>query len=114
LERVLRTTEHCARAIGERIRVKSIAGPDGIRRFEGMLSGADTSQITVLTESGPEIIELGDIDRARTVFVWGPAPKPGGTKPKPSGPKPKPGAGKPKASGAKAAQPKRSPTSEVS
>ena len=58
------------------------------------LGVADEFTATVLTESGDErTIELGAVDKARTVFEWSPKPKPGkgpgNTKGKQSGQTPK-------------------------
>jgi ribosome maturation factor RimP len=57
------------------------------RRIEGVLIGADETTATVQVEDPAtgmpveQVVELSQIDRARTVFVWGPTPKPGGKKP---------------------------------
>lgn len=77
LERALRTNAHYQRAIGERIRVKLRPGVDGDRRIDGVLTEVDEDRITVLTDSGALVAALADIERARTVFLWGPSPKPG-------------------------------------
>ncbi len=79
LERVLRTVEHFERAIGESVAVKTKAGGEAPRRCTGALTAADSESITVEPADGsPAVrIPLPEIDRARTVFDWGPAPKPG-------------------------------------
>jgi ribosome maturation factor RimP len=64
LERTLRTPEHFARALGETIKVKT----------EGVLETADADGITVAGRR----LAYDDIERATTVFAWGPAPKPTG------------------------------------
>jgi ribosome maturation factor RimP len=81
LERHLRTPAHFRREIGKDITVR-LAGHaviDGeARRIDGKLVAADDTTATVLTESGDERrIEIGAVDKARTVFEWGPKPKPG-------------------------------------
>ncbi len=81
LERPLRTADHFRREIGKDITVR-LAGhavADGAaRRIDGKLVAADDSTATVLTESGDErTIEISGVDKARTVFEWGPKPKPG-------------------------------------
>jgi ribosome maturation factor RimP len=81
LERPLRTPAHFQREIGKDITVR-LAGhavADGeARRIDGKLVAADDTTATVLTESGDErTIEIGAVDKARTVFEWGPKPKPG-------------------------------------
>ena len=81
LERPLRTPAHFQREIGKDITVR-LAGhavADGeARRLDGKLVAADDTTAIVLTESGDErTIEIGAVDKARTVFEWGPKPKPG-------------------------------------
>lgn len=80
LERTLRTPQHFARAVGERVKIRTAPGIERDRRIEGVLTTADAAGIAVETvgESGePALRRLAyhDIDRARTVFVWGPNTK---------------------------------------
>ena len=81
LERRLRTPRHFARAVGESVKIKLTAAAgnarDGERRLEGEIAAADDDGVTLRTGSGDERLAYDDIDRARTVFEWGPAPKPG-------------------------------------
>lgn len=79
LERPLRTPEHFARFIGSKVTVRTLPGVDGERRVTGVLSDADDTGIQVQAEgaSEPRPILYTQIERARTVFEWGPAPKPG-------------------------------------
>ena len=81
LERPLRTARHFQREVGKDITVR-LAGhavTDGQeRRIDGRLVAADETTATILRESGDEItFEIDGVDKARTVFEWGPAPKPG-------------------------------------
>ena len=79
LERPLRKPEHFQRFISTTITVKTNPGVDGERRVEGVLVRADDQSITV----DDRVIAYVDIERARTVFVWGGQPKgskPGGPK----------------------------------
>jgi ribosome maturation factor RimP len=80
VERTLRTPAHFQREIGKTISVRLANVDADQRRIEGALIGADdtTATLRVEGESEPTVIELASIDRARTVFVWGPQPKPGG------------------------------------
>jgi ribosome maturation factor RimP len=81
LERRLRTPVHFARAVGEKITVRVDGGTADVKRVTGTLQSADESGC-VLT--GPEVpegelrIAYDQIERARTVFEWGPEPR--GTK----------------------------------
>jgi ribosome maturation factor RimP len=78
LERTLRRPEHFTSAIGSLVAVKVRPGAGGDRRVRGTLVGADQDSITVEPDGAePRRVALADVERARTVFEWGPAPKPG-------------------------------------
>ena len=83
LERRLRRPDHFRGAIGETVKIKLNPGAPGERRADGELIAADDTTATVRTGDGGErTVAYADIDRARTQFEWGPAPKPGkGSKP---------------------------------
>jgi ribosome maturation factor RimP len=78
LERRLRTPAHFARAVGETVTIRMDSGTADVRRITGTLSGADETGCTL---SGPEVpggemrIAYDQIERARTVFAWGPEPR---------------------------------------
>ncbi len=81
VERNLRTPAHFARAVGETVSVKTRPQVPGERRLLGVLRGADDDGVELEVEGapdGPVRLAYGEIDRARTVFEWGSAPKPGG------------------------------------
>ncbi|HWC10362.1 MAG TPA: ribosome maturation factor RimP [Acidimicrobiales bacterium] len=73
VERPLRTPEHFHRFVGTTVAVRTRAGTDGDRRVEGELEGADDEGVVVAGRR----LAYGEIERARTVFVWEPAAKPG-------------------------------------
>ncbi|MGE3619690.1 MAG: ribosome maturation factor RimP [Acidimicrobiia bacterium] len=74
VERNLRSPEHFARAVGEQVKVKVHAGAEGERRLEGTVAGADDAGVTIRSADGTErLVRYEEIDRARTVFVWGPS-----------------------------------------
>jgi ribosome maturation factor RimP len=97
VERPLRTPAQFARAVGEVVTVRLVAGGEGERRVKGELTAADEHGITVRLEEadgaaagtgasadagavGPRerTLSYDEIERARTVFEWGaPSPKPG-------------------------------------
>jgi ribosome maturation factor RimP len=78
LERQLRTPAHFQRELGKTITVRFGDPAADPRRLDGVLVAADERTARLLLDSGDErIVELGSIDKARTVFVWGPKPKPG-------------------------------------
>lgn len=99
LERTLRTPRHFQREIGKTVslRLRDVGNSD--RRINGVLVAADDLACTVRlegTKAAPvgedRVVPYDQIDRAKTVFVWGPAPKPGqpgkpGSKAKQSGSK---------------------------
>jgi ribosome maturation factor RimP len=79
LERHLRTPEHFRRAVGSTVNVRLHRAIDGERRLGGELIRADDETVTIrVAGSGLEhTLQHDEIERARTVFVWGPTPKPG-------------------------------------
>lgn len=95
LERKLRTPDHFRRAVGQLVNVRTVAGTEVGRRLRGTLVAADDQGITVGPDpdapDGPErTVRHDQVERARTVFEWGPTPKPGSKKsPSPSSEKKK-------------------------
>lgn len=80
LERSLRRPDHFTRAVGSLVTVKTVVGIEGDRRTTGTLVAADAHGITVAgagAGGGDRRLAYEEIDRARTVFEWGPNPKPG-------------------------------------
>ena len=76
LERPLRTPTHFERAVASKVILKTLSGEE--RRIAGTLTAADDDGITLTTEAGDERrLAYDEIEKARTVFEWGPAPKPG-------------------------------------
>jgi ribosome maturation factor RimP len=81
VERRLRTSVHFARAIGETVTVKTRPQVPGERRRQGRLVSADEDGFDLAVDGAAEPVRLAytDVDRARTVFEWGPGPRPGAT-----------------------------------
>jgi ribosome maturation factor RimP len=77
LERNLRTPTHFAGAIGEQVQVRLAPHAGDERRLQGTLVASDDHDITIEIEGEARVVAQHSIERARTVFVWGPAPKPG-------------------------------------
>ena len=73
VERPLRTPEHFRRFVGTRVAVRTRPDTEGERRVEGELEAADDEGVVVAGRR----LAYQEIDRARTVFVWEPAAKPG-------------------------------------
>lgn len=83
LERTLRRPDQYARYIGTEVSVKTKVPVEGARRHQGILVAADERSVVVDTAERSAVdIPVDQIDRARTVLVWGPAPKPGQKSPK--------------------------------
>jgi ribosome maturation factor RimP len=83
VERTLRTPAHFIKAVGETVTVKTRPQVPGDRRLRGVLVAADQDGLTLEVEGGTgEGVRLAysEIDKARTVFVWGPERGPGGSK----------------------------------
>jgi ribosome maturation factor RimP len=81
LERILRTPEHFRGAIGQVVSIKTTAEAGGDRRFRGRLTEADDDGVVVVPDVAPDQprrLAYPEVERARTVFDWGPTPKPGG------------------------------------
>lgn len=94
LERGLRTPAHFQRELGKTIAVRLRDVVNDERRLTGELVEAGATTMSMRLTEPPAAagqlrsVAYEQIDRARTVFVWGPAPKPGkGPKaPKPAKP----------------------------
>jgi ribosome maturation factor RimP len=81
VERTLRTPAHFQREIGKVVAIRLADVGHDERRITGTLIAADDTTATVAVD-GPEgtverAVAYDQIDRAKTVFEWGPAPKPG-------------------------------------
>src|SRR5262245_22716584 len=77
LERPLRTPEHFARAVGAEVNVKTVPGTEGERRITGTVQQADDLGVAIALPDGTtRDLRYDEIERARTTFAWGPAPKP--------------------------------------
>lgn len=113
LERTLRIPAHWQREIGKvvNVRLRDVAAGD--RRVQGTLVAATDTEATVRLDDAElteRVIPYAQIDRAKTVFIWGAAPKPGKAPATPGAKKPgataKPGAAKSAAPKTKAAKAK--------
>ena len=85
VERSLRRPEHFRREIGKVVAIRLTGIPRAEpgtssaadRRLQGELVAADDTGVTVRLGAGDRSVAYTQIDRARTVFEWGPKPKPG-------------------------------------
>jgi hypothetical protein len=78
VERPLRRPSDFRRFAGTTISVKSHDPVDGARRHRGLLLEADDSGIVLEVDGQHRRFSYDAIASARTVFEWGPAPKPTG------------------------------------
>ena len=91
IERSLRTPAHFAKALGATVTVKTRPQVPGERRLRGTLLTSDDDGFTLSVEGSddePVRLAYSDIDRARTVFVWGGQDTPGNPAGRKSGAKP--------------------------
>jgi len=80
LERRLRTAEHFARAVGETVTVRLVPGAGPERRLQGRVVAADSERVVLEgadMPGGSAAVPYPEIERARTVFEWGPSAAPG-------------------------------------
>ena len=85
LERSLRVPAHFQKSVGKTValRLRDIvdaAGERSERRLQGLLIAADDNSVTIRLGDAAQTertVQYDKIDRAKTVFQWGPAPKPG-------------------------------------
>lgn len=80
VERELRTVAHYQRSVGEKVALKLKPNDDNLRRLKGDLAAVTDTEITVVVDDESHTITYDRIAKAKTVFDWGPAPKPGGPK----------------------------------
>jgi ribosome maturation factor RimP len=95
VERPLTRPDHWVRAVGEDVIVK-LDPEHEVRRLKGRLTAVGEESVTIdvrevdgvdVAEPAEREVALAAVTSARTVFEWGPGPKPGGAK--------KPGTDKP-------------------
>jgi ribosome maturation factor RimP len=80
LERTLRLPRHFVREVGKTVAIRLSSALDGQRRIQGNLVSANEETIVVALDDATltEVnIPLSMVDRAKTVFQWGPTPKSG-------------------------------------
>jgi ribosome maturation factor RimP len=93
LERTLRRPEHFRAAVGERVSVKHVVDGETVREHGTITAADDTAIDVTLDDGGDRRIAYADVTACRTVFEWGPAPRPGrGSKPGKRGAAPSKGA----------------------
>ncbi len=80
LERPLRSARHFEAVVGQRVKLRTGARADGPRRVDGTLvaveDGGDTLVVESVDDGARHQVPRSAVERARTVFVWGPAERP--------------------------------------
>ena len=71
LERPLKTAQQFQRFVGTPVNIKTKSNVEGERRFRGTVSEATDTHVTI----GDRTLRYEDIDKAKTIFEWGPTPK---------------------------------------
>ncbi len=78
LERTLRVPKHFRREVGKIVALRLHQAIDGARRIQGVIVKSDESTVTVRIDDPLQtdvVVPFQNIDRAKTVFEWGPTPK---------------------------------------
>lgn len=76
LERKLRRPTHFKKSLGREVIVKLNGGQE-TATYRGVLTDADDTRFTIQAEDGPVEISFDTVVKAKTVFRWEKAPKPG-------------------------------------
>ena len=71
LERPLKTPQQFQRFVGTPVNIKTRSHVEGDRRFSGTLTEATDTHVTV----DDRRLAYEDIEKAKTIFEWGPTPK---------------------------------------
>jgi ribosome maturation factor RimP len=77
VERSLRTPDHFRREVGKEVTVRLHDVEADQRRVRGVIVAADDDAVTLQVDGAARVVGYDRIDRAKTVFEWGPQPKPG-------------------------------------
>lgn len=68
VERELRTEEHIAASLGERVEAKLFAAKDGTKSVLGTLADFEDGRVTIETANGPVVLERTEISKITTVY----------------------------------------------
>lgn len=78
LERSLNRPSHYRKSIGREVDVRTVEPIEGGRRHVGILESVADDAVTVAVDGRARRIPLDQVRRAKTIFRWEKAPKPGG------------------------------------
>ena len=77
VERHLRDPRDFMKRVGEKVKVKAKVPEEGGLALTGTIVAADENAVTIRTECAERRVAYPFIRSARTLFEWGPKPKPG-------------------------------------
>lgn len=77
LERSLRRPSHYAKSVGRLVNVKTTHEVDGMTAHKGTIVAVTDDGFVLEVDGVQRTIRYEDVAKARTVFEWGPQPKPG-------------------------------------
>ena len=80
LERHLRDPRDFMKRVGEKVKVKANLPEEGGLALTGTIVEADDDAVTIRSDEAEKRVAYPFIRSARTVFEWGPRPKPGKAK----------------------------------
>ena len=80
VERHLREPRDFMKRVGEKVKVKATVPDEGGLTLVGTIVTADEDAVTIATDCAERRVAYPFIRSARTVFEWGPKPKPGKAK----------------------------------
>lgn len=73
LDRPLYRADQYARFVGSIVRAQTGIPVDGRRRFQGSIAGVDGDKVTLELETGPVVLAIADIEKAKLVPSFAPA-----------------------------------------
>ena len=76
LERKLKRPTHYAKSVGREV-VAKVSSGDTNTTLRGTIADAGDTSFTVDTDNGHQVVDYHDVVKAKTVFRWEKAPKPG-------------------------------------
>ena len=67
-ERELRTDEHIAYSLGERVEIKLFAAKDGVKSLVGVLTAFDGERVTVTADEREWVFLRNEISKMKTIY----------------------------------------------
>jgi ribosome maturation factor RimP len=73
LDRPLYNADHYLRFVGSDVRAQTAVPIGGRRRFQGRIASVENGKVTVELETGPVVLAIADIEKAKLVPSFAPA-----------------------------------------